>query len=79
MGTEGWAGTHRRRAAECPAVPPPPPVLPSAAALAAIAAVLPVVLVGMAVVRVIVGVRPLPAVVVAPVAATVSPVIRSPV
>lgn len=74
-----WVGTHRRRAAECPTAPPSPPVLPPAAALAAVAAVLPVILVGVPVVRVVVGISPVPAVVIASVAATVSPVIRSPV
>lgn len=73
------AGTHRRRAAERPAAPPPPPVLPPAAALAAVAAVLPMVLVGMSVVCFIVCLSPIPAIVVAPVAATVSPVVHPPV
>lgn len=74
-----WAGTHRGRAAERPAAPPAPPVPPPAAALAAVTAVLPVVLVGVAVVRVVVRVTPIPAVVIAPVAATVPPVVRSPI
>lgn len=67
------AGTHRRRAAEGPAAPPPPPVL------SPVAAVLPVVLVGMAAACIIARLGPLPAVVIAPVAATVAPVIHPPV